>query len=261
MTAEGAGGTTREDLLGLLGCGTIEQLRGVCGAMLENLSIDTEDSSLLLADSLWMADGEAFKDDFLKVLGDSYRSEANKVRFGSEEASRQIADWITQHTREKIKISPDAMEFDADTVAVLINTIYLKDAWRDEFFETNTETGTFYGLRGEQTVSYMNRRDNGADIVKGDGFLRYSLPLLKVGRMTFVLPDEDVPLSSLLGTPDKLRSLLHDGETERANVNVRLPKFKFQDRADLNDVLISLSFFRGTHVYAHARVRAGGGTL
>ena len=113
MTAEGAGGTTREDLLGLLGCGTIEQLRGVCGAMLENLSIDTEDSSLLLADSLWMADGEAFKDDFLKVLGDSYRSEANKVRFGSEEASRQIADWITQHTREKIKISPDAMEFDA----------------------------------------------------------------------------------------------------------------------------------------------------
>ena len=243
MVAEGAKGQTQADMLKLLGCKTPEELRGVCGAMLETLSIDSEDATLAIADSIWMADRAdalTFREDYLKVLAETYRSEANAVRFGTADAAKQIADWITEHTRGKIKISEDALLFDPTTVAVLINTIYLKAGWLDAFYEGATETGSFDGLDGTQTVSYMNRKDSGVPIARGDGFLRYSIDLYRIGRMTFVLPDEGTPLSALLGTPEQLNALLNGGETFEADVSVRLPKFKFQDKLELNDVLQSL---------------------
>lgn len=240
MVAEGAEGQTQTDMLKLLGAGSPEELRNICGAMLSSLSVDTEESTLALANSIWLADRGGklnFREAYLKELAETYRSEANAVDFSETKTAKQIADWITKHTHGKIKISEDAMQFEPDTIAVLINTIYLKDAWRDEFYEGANETGLFDGT---QTVEYMNRKDNGVTIVKGDGFLRYSLPLLRVGRMTFVLPDEGTPLASLLGTPEKLHALLNDGEELRANVSVKLPKFAFQDRFDLNDALEAL---------------------
>ena len=245
MVAEGARGETQTAMLSLLGCTTLEELRSVCGEMLEQLSVDTEDSTLAIADSIWMADRNGtlkFSDDYLQVLGETYRSEANAVDFRKEETSKQIAEWITEHTRDKIKISDDAMKFDPETIAVLINTIYLKDAWRDAFYEGATEKGTFYTPDGEITVDYMKRKDDGVTIYQGDGYMRYSLPLLRVGRMTFVLPDEGMDFADILGTPEQMHMLLHgvNGKEIRANVSVKLPKFKFQDRFDLNDTLEAL---------------------
>ena len=243
MVAEGAKGETQTAMLTLLGVGSLSELRGVCGAMLSDFPVDSEDASLAFADSLWMADRAGtltFRDDYLKVLGDVYRSEANTVRFDTEAASKQIADWIAEHTRGKIRISADALQYDPSTVAVLINTIYLKAAWIDAFDESATEPGTFDGADGKQTVSYMNRQDKDVRIVKGDGFLRYSLRLSRIGCMTFVLPDEGIALSDLLGTPEKLHALLHDGEELHADVSVKLPKFAFQDRSDLENVLKAL---------------------
>ncbi len=242
MAAEGASGETQSDMLKLLGCSSIEELRGVCGAMLETLSLDSEESVLAFADSVWMADrdGMTFRDAYLKTLSDVYRSEANAVRFGTKEAAEQIADWIREHTRGKIDVSPEALPFSADTVAVLINAVYLKVAWSDAFYEGATASGAFDGPDGRLTVDYMHRRADNSSIVQGDGFLRYSLPLCQFGRMTFVLPDEGVSLSDLLGSPEKLHALLCGGESIEAHVDVKLPKFAFQDQIDLSDALIAL---------------------
>ena len=55
-----------------------------------------------------------------------------------------------------------------------------------------------------------------------------------------MLPDEGTALSGLLGSPEKLHALLSDGEPIRADVHVKLPKFKFQSRFDLNEPLKAL---------------------
>lgn len=243
MVADGARGETQTAMLNLLGCDSVEELRGVCGAMLQELSVETEDSTLALANSIWMAGQEetvSFNGAYLKTLSDVYRAEANVVNFGKEETSRQIADWITEQTRGKIKISEDAMQFTPDTIAVLINTIYLKAAWIDAFPEGATEAGTFFGPEGESIVDYMRRTDYGKTVVQGDGFMRYSIPLLGVGRMTLILPDEGTAFSDLLGSPERIHALLHGGQEIRANVHVKLPKFRFQDRFDLEDTLKAL---------------------
>lgn len=245
MVAEGANGDTQAELLKLMGCRTIEELRGVCANMLETLSIDEERSTLDFHNSLWMADeimGQpvSFHASYLDTLADAYRSEAYAVTFGSMSANEQIAEWINKHTRGKINVQPDALNFDPATLAVLINTIYLKDAWAEAFDERSTEVGTFYGLDGEFDVNYMKRTDKNVTVRQGDGWLAYRVYLNSVGYVTFVLPDEGIPLEKLLGSPDAIDKLLNKGIEGNFDVSLWLPKFKFQDKMELVDVLAAL---------------------
>ncbi len=245
MAAEGAKGETQAELLTLLGCKDLEELSAVCGGMLETLQSDDEGSTLELSNSLWTAKEiggtpVTFHAEYLKKLADVYRSEATAVDFGTESATKQISDWIIEKTHEKIVPSQDAMSFDADTIAVLVNAIYLKDRWQEAFLPEQTETGTFYGLNGKTDVDYMYRFDKKSSVRRGDGWLAYRVRLARLGYVTFVLPDEDVSLESLLGSPDAIRSLLHDGEEKRYDVSVKIPKFKFQDRMELAEVLKAL---------------------
>ena len=245
MVAEGADGDTLAELLNLLGCKDLAELRGVCGALLESLSVDTDRSTLDLHNSLWMADtvfGEkvTFRDAYLSVLTDTYRSEANTVDFGSTSSKQQIADWINKYTRGKINVKPDALNFNPDTLAVLINTIYLKDGWAETFSEERTESGTFYSPDGEIDVDYMNRDDANVTVRRGDGWYSYRVYLNRIGYVTFVLPDEDVPLPLLLGTPDAIGTLLRGGTEKQYDVSLKIPKFKFRDKMELTAVLSSL---------------------
>mgnify|MGYP002625964385 CR=1 FL=1 len=257
MVAEGANGDTQAELLKLLGCASLEELRGVCAALLETLSLDAGGSVLDIHNSLWMAEEiggtpVTFREDYLAVLADAYRSEANTVRFGTLSAAMQIADWINTQTRGKINVQPSALNFDPSTLAVLINTIYLKDGWSDVFAPENTEEDTFYGINAdtgeaqEINADFMRRLDNNTVLVQGDGWLRYSVRLNRIGYMTFVLPDEGIDLAVLLGSPEAIETLLTAGVNKTCNVSLRIPKFKFNDRMALEKVLeamgLELSF-------------------
>lgn len=245
MVAEGAKGETQAKLLNLLGCKTIEDLRGVCGAMLETLSIDESNSTLDMHNSLWMAEkigGQdvVFHPEYLNTLAETYRSEANAVAFGTQSAAKQIADWINRHTRGKINVDPNALNFDPSTLAVLINTIYLKDGWSETFDPESTEPDTFHAYDGDMTADFMRRFDRNSSVRFGDGWMAYRVYLNRVGYVTFVLPDEGVTLDKLLGTPDAIDKLLHQGYDVKYDVSLRIPKFKFKDKMDLTAVLEAL---------------------
>ena len=245
MAAEGANGQTRAELLDLLGAKSLEDLKKSVEGMLRSLKLSGETGELSLANSIWLGEqpgGAAFHEAYLKTLSDSYEAEARTVRFGEAAAGERIAAWIREKTRDKVKASEDAMRFDAGTLAVLLNTVYLKDGWQTPFEKDLTEQGTFHGLNGQELpVSYMRRTVTDTSIVRGEGFLRYAMPLNEVGRMVFVLPDEGVALDSLLGSPEQIKELLNGGtEKKGVDVDILLPKFSFQDRTDLEETLMGL---------------------
>ena len=244
MAAEGARGETQGELLALLGAQDATDMRRTAQELLSSLEVRGETGEIAMADSLWLGEQDStvsFREAYLELLRTSYDAEARSVPFGDPAAGEEIAAWIREKTREKVKVSEDAMRFDADTLAVLINTVFLKDGWREPFHEERTEQGTFHRSNGKpKKVDYMRRTDRNGTIVRGDGFLRYALPLNEVGRMVFVLPDEGVSLESLLGSPEKVTALLRDGEEKNADVDLMVPKFRFQDRTDLEEILQSL---------------------
>ena len=244
MAAEGARGETQGELLALLGAQDATDMRRTAQELLSSLEVRGETGEIALADSLWLGEQDStvsFREAYLELLRTSYDAEARSVPFGDPAAGEEIAAWIREKTREKVKVSEDAMRFDADTLAVLINTVFLKDGWREPFNEDRTEQGIFFGLNGKEgTADYMRRTDLNGTIVRGEGFLRYALPLRDVGRMVFVLPDEGVSLESLLGSPEKVAALLRDGEEKNADVDLMVPRFSFQDRTNLEEILQSL---------------------
>jgi serpin B len=244
MAAEGAKGDTQEELLAILGEKKLKDLRKSVEQMLKDLKTEGTSGELVLANSIWLGrqdESVAFHAAYLKTLAKSYGAEAGAVRFGAAEAGEKIAAWIKEMTRDKIQPSEDAMTFNADTLAVLINTIYLKDSWQKPFDPERTEQDTFSGLQGKEIiVKYMRRTDSNAAVVRGEGYLRYALPLRDVGRMVFVLPNEEVSLESLLGSPEKINELLRGGEEVNADVDIKVPKFTFQDRTDLEKTLMDL---------------------
>ena len=244
MAAEGAKGDTQEELLAILGEKKLKDLRKSVEQMLKDLKTEGTGGELVLANSIWLGrqdESVAFHEAYLKTLAKSYGAEAGAVRFGAAEAGEKIAAWIKEKTRDKIQPSEDAMTFNADTLAVLINTIYLKDSWQKPFDPERTEQDTFSGLQGKEIiVKYMRRTDSNAAVVRGEGYLRYALPLRDVGRMVFVLPNEEVSLESLLGSPEKINELLRGGEEVNADVDLKVPKFTFQDRTDLEKTLMDL---------------------
>ena len=245
MVTEGAKGETQAELLKLLGCKSLVELRGVCAKMLETLTVDEDGSTLDFHNSFWMASeimGQPvhIHESYLDALSDTFRSEAYAVNFGSFSANEQIAAWINKHTRGKINVQADALEFDPATLAVLINTIYLKDGWSDAFSEEQTEPGGFNGLDGTFDVSYMHRFDRGSTVRQGDGFTAYRVYLNRTGYVTFILPDEGVAPESLLGSPEAIDTLLNGGVEERFDVDLMIPKFKFQNKMELIDVLSAL---------------------
>ena len=244
MAAEGARGETQEELLALLGEKDLKDLRTRAEEMLNSLPAAGVTGELALANSFWLGEQDetvTIHEAYQKTLSDSYGAEAYAVRFGDPAAGERIAAWIREKTREQVRPSDDAMQFDADTIAVLINTIYLKDGWRTPFNEDLTEQGVFHGPEnGTMQVMYMHRKDTNAAVVRGDGYLRYALPLNELGSMVFVLPDEEVSLESLLGSAERIEGLLSGGEQVSADVDVMVPKFGFQDRTDLVGILQSL---------------------
>lgn len=244
MAAEGARGETQGELLALLGAKNAEEMRTTAEELLSSLEVRGETGEIALADSIWLGEQDStvsFREAYLELLRTSYDAEARSVPFGDPAAGEEIAAWIREKTREKINISEDAMRFDADTLAVLINTVFLKDGWREPFNEDRTEQGIFFGLNGKEgTADYMRRTDLNGTIVRGEEFLRYALPLRDVGRMVFVLPDEGVSLESLLGSPESMEKLLHSGENKKADVDLMVPRFSFQDRTNLEEILQSL---------------------
>ncbi len=244
MTAEGGRGETQAELLTLLGANTAEDMRETAEKLLKSLEVRGETGEIALADSFWLGEQDetvTFHEAYLSTLRASYDAEARSVRFGDPAAGEEIAAWIKEKTREKVKVSRDAMRFDADTLAVLINTIFLKDGWRTPFDENQTKQGIFHRTKEKtKQVDYMRRTDRNVSIVRGEGFLRYALPLNEVGSMVFVLPDEGVSLESLLGSREKIAKLLNDGESKSADVDLMVPKFSFQDRTDLEEILQAL---------------------
>ena len=244
MAAEGAIGGTQEELLAVLGEKKMKDLRKSVEKMLKDIKTEGTGGELVLANSIWLGrqdESVTFHEAYVNTLAKRYGAEAGEVRFGEAEAGEKIAAWIKEKTRDKIQPSEDAMTFDGDTLSVLINTIYLKDGWQTPFIQERTEQGTFFGLQGKEiSVKYMCRTDSDAAIVRGEGYLRYALSLGEVGRMVFVLPNEDVSLESLLGSPEKINELLRGGEKVNADVNLKVPKFSFQDRTDLEKTLMDL---------------------
>ncbi len=115
--------------------------------------------ALSIANSLWLAEGYEFKDQFLKINRNFYKSETTNLNFAeSEKARKTINDWVEEKTAGKIKnLIPEGI-LDALTKLVLTNAVYFKAEWAEQFKKSNTQDSEFFTYDSAVPVQLMNQK-------------------------------------------------------------------------------------------------------
>ncbi|KAL8433264.1 hypothetical protein ACSSS7_004049 [Eimeria intestinalis] len=168
-------------------------------------------------------------------------------------AAATINDFVARATRDHIKhlVSPAALG--PQTRLVLVNALYFKAPWQQQFDAGATEGGTFYTPSGPKTVPFMKGKlDEGPLLLAmKEGLVAIGLPYKDPRLRLYIFMPDDLSTfeREMVQNVDMLESVVADMELqarERAfeeEVRLSLPKFKLSaadNKVDLVEMFSKL---------------------
>lgn len=234
MLAETTDGTTRAEVLRLLGAADVESLRGQVKALWNSNYHDNGVYACLLSNSLWLAEGAPYSQQTIDRLAQDYFAETFAGQMGSEAYNAVLRQWLDDKTGGLLSDAAAEQGFTEQTVLALASTVFMAGRWMDEFSQSSTAPGIFHARHEEQTADFM-KQITWLGGRNGEGYTAISKPIAEGGRMIFVLPDGD--LADLLAR-DIVGELLSDPAVwDSWYADLSLPKFDVSSHIDLEDAL------------------------
>lgn len=204
-----------------------------------NSDKDQEPMQLNIANAVWAEQTFSFLPEFLDTLAVNYGAGVSLADFLNKpnEERATINNWVSEQTKDKINnLLPDG-SISPDTRMVLVNAIYFKADWLDQF-EAN-DTGDFPFNLSDSTQVNVPMMGQGMDIpyTQGDGYTAVELPYAgNTSAMDIIVPDA--------GRFEEIESALTSemfneitGNMSPTNLMLRLPKFKFESSFGLSPTL------------------------
>lgn len=207
-----------------------------------------DDSSLKIANAIYVMKGYNIEPSYEKTAVDKYYSAISSLDFNHNvESAKTINTWVESKTNNKIKdlISPDIL--DGLTRAVLVNAIYFKGFWKNQFKKELTQKAPFYtDEKNSVEVDMMHINEN---------FLYGEIEELNADAIELPYNNSDISMLIILpkkrdGLPALEASLKNfDMDSLRQKmwnqkVEVAIPKFKIEFELSLKETLEKvISFF------------------
>jgi len=242
MTMNGAKGTTLDGMKAAMQVPslTTTEINEINKFLLDKLlSLDPK-VALSIANSIWYNQGFSVLPDFLNVNKDYYYAQVNELNFSDPLAIDVINGWVSDQTNKKI---PKIInQIDPEDVMFLINAIYFKGEWTNKFDKSKTSDGDFELPTGDiKSVPFMNQKVT-ARYCENDKYQALELPYGKKNyNMIIMLPKDSYTINNMI-TDLNTNSWndLKNSLTQTDNINVKLPKFKFEYELNMNDVLSAM---------------------
>lgn len=239
LAATGARGTTRDELTTLL-MGSAEADLAEHGAMLaEAATLAGPEPVLAVANTLWHVPRLRIRDEFRTELAGWPNPAVREAPFQTEPetARRLINDDVAETTRDLIRdlLARDVIR--PDTVAMLVNALYLKVGWREKFPERGTQDLPFHGPSGDTDVPTM-RLQKRLGYAAVDGWQVVVLPADGDVDGIVLLPDGDLAAAVSTLDADALARLL--AAPTRALLHLYLPRFRVRENTQLRAALAGL---------------------
>jgi serpin B len=239
LVTAGARGVTRDELVAVLG--DVGALRTLLtgAAVLGKAGRDDEKPVLAVANTLWADDSIDIRDSFADELARWVQGSVQIAPFRNApgKARDLINRDVAKTTRDLIpELLPDGAIHE-DTVAALVNALYLKCAWRNRFIEGATTPRPFHAPGGTVRVPTMELSESVGYAHTG-GWQVVSLPAIGGVDAVILLPDNDLTEAEPALTAATLARLLAAPRSTR--VELRLPKVKVSLQAELTPPLKQL---------------------
>jgi len=196
-----------------------------------------------IANGVWAEQSFAFLQPFLDLLAHNYGSDLQLADFVNQPAAvrNEINQWVSDQTHEKVKDLIPQGAIDTLTRLVVVNAIYFKADWEDQFDPTDTKDESFHLVDGSTIrVKMMSENINGVQFSTGDGYKAVELNYLeKTAAMDILVPDEGKfnDFESQLDAT-KYNDILAGMQPKMLSLG--LPKFSYTQNSDLGDHLSSL---------------------
>jgi serpin B len=206
---------------------------------------------LKVANRLWIQKSLAPQKPFADTLRNTFGGDVGPVDFihAPSEASKAINDWVELQTAGKIRnlVAPDSI--DALTRTVLVNAVYFKGDWVRPFNAELTKDLPFESPSGSKQVPTMEVHDVFAYAARdecralqlpydgGQSTPRVAMLILLPRRGDEAVRELEKKLSAeyFADTLDQL---------DARDVQVQLPKFKFDQNYGLNESLAAIGVKR-----------------
>ncbi|XP_033760694.1 leukocyte elastase inhibitor-like [Pecten maximus] len=182
---------------------------------------------------------------FIELCAKHYQADTKTMDYRQFEAARkEINEWVSQQTAEKIKDLLPEGSLNPLTMMVLVNAIYFKGDWETPFDDKVTKDMTFHNLNGQQkTVKMMIEKATKFPFKQDDELKCKVLELPYRGNdlsMVIILPND---IDGLPALEEKLTPSVIKGLTTKMppiKVEVFLPKFKLKSRFELSKLFQSM---------------------
>ena len=156
MAANGAAGTTREQMYATLGFTNSDaaKINAYQQKIIKRLStLDPERVTVGIANSMWVNENFKIKKEFEKSNTAYYDATVKNIKFDAAAAVKAINDWCSQKTNGKI--TEIVKEIDPMTQLFLINALYFNGRWTTTFNKKRTVEEEFTKESGEKIKVQM----------------------------------------------------------------------------------------------------------
>jgi len=241
MTYNGAVGATKQAMeraLEIQGMNHLE-LNKAYAALRQALENPDQKGQLNIANSLWAKKGVTFNPDFIQRNKQFYGAEVATLDFNNPSASSTINSWVADKTKGKIDKIVD--NIDPQSILFLINAIYFKGKWADEFDKARTKEEPFTNAAGQRKPHPMMHQSGKYNYYEAKNFQAVSIPYGgdRVSMYIF-LPTAGSTLNQL---QSELTSTNWDSwikQFVKTQGDIAVPRFKVEYEIELNDALKAL---------------------
>jgi len=241
LAANGAEGDTLDEMLKVLGLDQIglEMASEAFQDKMEKFNTSSDNLNISIANSIWTTGDSSFLPSYRNSAKNYFDAKADKANSVDD-----INSWVDSTTNGKIKNILNNLSSDL----YLVNAIYFKGDWSSPFEIEDTQRESFQIREGQTDVEMMNKTkslsyysDNKMQIVK----LPYQSDHNQ-GQysMLVLLPAKSSTLADLIENMDYKKYKNYITNLSDAEVELKLPKFELDYKADLVDNLELLGMKR-----------------
>jgi len=201
------------------------------------------DLELRVANALWVQKDYQILKEFLYVIQNVYKAQLDLVDFAAahEAARRAINGWVEQQTDQRIKdlIRPGVLN--ALTRMVLVNAIYFKGFWDNQFKEKDTQELDFWISPQSSLKVPMMHQEQKFNYFENEQLQVLEIPYKnKALAMIVLLPQKRDSLADIENTLNLENVLSWQNQLRKRKVRIFFPKFKIESQFSLNQNLITM---------------------
>ncbi len=247
LLANGARGETKQQILDAIGITDLDAYNAEVKALLARYASYAGVMSLETANSLWLNQttfgGKGkFLSDYQTAMREYFSAEVREVT--RENAVEEVNAWVNEKTHEKIKsiLNEEQRNF----AAALINAVYFKAGWKEEFPEHLTQKDDFTNADGSISKTEFMQNTETYGYFEKDGIKALQIDYGRFGGEDYV-NDPDYSFSMYILLCDDPSASLNVDAFLKDNapftsqrVKVRIPKFELDYSVGLNDILKAL---------------------